>query len=228
MSYESAVLADSPSLLWPLNETSGTTAADASGNGNIGTYTGGYTLNQGPGPSMGGGAVLLNGSSGYIQSSYNPALAAVSAECWVNLNGLSQGANPGFISNNPYAGSYGLNLYSNGPGDVFVTSYANGTSANYTYAGATPASGWFYVATTWDGTTFRLYFNGSQIAAGALSGAFVPNTNFVAGTEAWMPSGSFMNGLIAWVAIYPTALSATQVAKHYDAASSGLLMASFP
>jgi hypothetical protein len=38
MTYESTVLADSPSFLWMLQETSGTTASDASPNGFAGTY----------------------------------------------------------------------------------------------------------------------------------------------------------------------------------------------
>ena len=50
MSYLATCLADSPSLLWLLNDTTGTTAADSSGNGHTGTYTvvgaGSYTLNE--------------------------------------------------------------------------------------------------------------------------------------------------------------------------------------
>jgi hypothetical protein len=48
--YRAAVMADTPSGYWRLDETSGTAAADASGNGNAGTYAGGVTLNE-PGPS---------------------------------------------------------------------------------------------------------------------------------------------------------------------------------
>src|SRR5438067_11967982 len=42
--YATAVLADSPTGFWRLAETSGTTAADATGHGNVLTYSGGYTL----------------------------------------------------------------------------------------------------------------------------------------------------------------------------------------
>jgi hypothetical protein len=40
ISYEATVLAESPTSLGMLNETSGTVANDATGNGNTGTYTG--------------------------------------------------------------------------------------------------------------------------------------------------------------------------------------------
>jgi hypothetical protein len=46
MSYSSVVLGDNPGGYWPLNETSGRTATDQSGNGNNGTYSGTYTLGQ--------------------------------------------------------------------------------------------------------------------------------------------------------------------------------------
>lgn len=50
MSYDTEVLADSPSLYWKLQDTSGTTATDSSGNARHGTYNGTvtthYALNQ--------------------------------------------------------------------------------------------------------------------------------------------------------------------------------------
>lgn len=44
ITYSSTLLALSPTMYWKLDETSGTAAADASGNGNTGTYNGTYTL----------------------------------------------------------------------------------------------------------------------------------------------------------------------------------------
>jgi hypothetical protein len=50
MSYDSEVAADSPQIYWKLQDTSGTSAADASGNSRPGTYNGtastNYALNQ--------------------------------------------------------------------------------------------------------------------------------------------------------------------------------------
>ena len=43
-SYDQAVLADSPAAYWRLGESSGSSAADSSGNGNGGTYQNGPTL----------------------------------------------------------------------------------------------------------------------------------------------------------------------------------------
>jgi hypothetical protein len=57
MSYQLKVIKDYPIGFWPLDESSGTTAADISGCGNNGTYTGG--LSTGLIPLVSGG---LNGS----------------------------------------------------------------------------------------------------------------------------------------------------------------------
>lgn len=73
-SRRTQVLADSPLLYWQVDDTSGTTAADDSGNGRTGTYTGGFTLSQASliptEPS--GKSVALNGTTGYITSGYAP------------------------------------------------------------------------------------------------------------------------------------------------------------
>ena len=67
VSYESVVLGDSPSLLWMMLETSGTTTADATGNGYAGTVTGDVTVGQ-PGPSgVGTYAYALGGTSSQVE-----------------------------------------------------------------------------------------------------------------------------------------------------------------
>src|SRR5437763_1786933 len=66
--YAAEVKADNPIGYWRLNETSGTTANDLSGNGNNGTYGPGVTLGQ-PGlpPGVPGDkAALFDGLNGRI------------------------------------------------------------------------------------------------------------------------------------------------------------------
>ena len=214
MSYESVVLADSPSFLWPLNETTGTTAADATGNSNTGTYTGGYTLDGGAGPVAGSGAVLLNGTSGYISSSVSPSVTAFSVEFWVNLNGETQGSFPRFISN--YTGTSGLEVLTES-GDLTLLFY---TSSQQGYGTSTvlAAAGWQYVVMTYDGSSLiSAYLNAASIGSNTQSGTYTPGSQgLLAGAN---PGGSgFVAGLMAWVAVYPTALTGTQVANHYNAA----------
>src|SRR5947209_543413 len=58
MSYLSTILADSPFVYWRLGEATGSTAADASGNGRDGSYTGSLTLAR-PGATADGDTAAL-------------------------------------------------------------------------------------------------------------------------------------------------------------------------
>jgi len=73
--YASAVMADSPYLYYRLGETTGTAAADASGNGRNGTYVNVPSANLGKAGSKASGdtAATFNGSNAYLAS---PAAAS--------------------------------------------------------------------------------------------------------------------------------------------------------
>src|SRR5690348_11198194 len=58
MTYASVILADNPTVYYPLNETSGTVAHDSSGNGYNGTLAGSITYNQ-AGPIVGDSTTAL-------------------------------------------------------------------------------------------------------------------------------------------------------------------------
>lgn len=65
--YDAGILASSPSCYWKLNETTGTTAADASGNGCTATYVGGVTLGVANGINGSADhAPVFDGSTGYV------------------------------------------------------------------------------------------------------------------------------------------------------------------
>lgn len=220
MSYLSVVLADSPSLLWPLNETSGTTAADASGNSQAGAYNGGYTLASAAAPgTIGGNAVLLNGSTGTVVSTYGPSLTSVSLECWFNLNSLTQNSNFTLIGNDhPDSSNKGIYLYSQGVGNVLLIVVGNGTTFDYSYGGATPATGWHHLVGTYNGSNFYLYLDTVQIAAGSIAGPLATGGYaFNAGNNPGY-AGENVHGLMSWTAIYPVALTSAQVLNHYNAA----------
>src|ERR1700677_1778737 len=92
MTYQSTVLADSPTFLWLLNETSGTTAADASGNGNAGAYTGGCTLGLSAPSGVTTRAGALARSTGHILNYFGSFQTNVSAEVWFNTTSANGGA----------------------------------------------------------------------------------------------------------------------------------------
>lgn len=210
--YSSAVLADNPISYWRLNDTSGTTAADQTGNDN-GTITGGVTLGQ-PGPVSGGGSMSFDGSTGYINLGTNANLQPQqwSIEVWFRST-----VGGGYIFRNR---SYGHAIYLGGNGVTASDYYAADQSYHQaispgatTYADGT----WHYSVMTHDAASYVLYVDGAAVTSGASpSGTYyLPSGTAIARDGSC--SCSYFNGSLAEVAVYPMALSASQIANHYQA-----------
>jgi hypothetical protein len=76
--------------------------------------------------------------------------------------------------------------------------------------GTLPADTWSHLAFTYDGTTERLYVNGTQVASMAVSGAINTSTGAlkIGGDAIW---GEWFSGLIDEVRVYNRALSAAEI-----------------
>jgi hypothetical protein len=224
VSYVATVLADSPVAFWELNELTGTTANDSSGNALSGTYTGGYTLGAVP-PVNAPGAVLLDGSSGYVNCGTPAALnltAAWTLEAWVYLTSTPSGS---ALIAEAYTGGANSVLYMLAfvtAGGSPASTLAGGYYASSTWhaiAGPTPSlNTWHHTAVTWDGTTLRLYLDGIQVATGVPSSPPVSSMDGVYLGQSWDIAGSpYLPGRMACAAIYGTALSAARILAHYNA-----------
>lgn len=220
--YAAEVLADSPVSYWKLDETSGTTAADATG-GNNGTYTGGYTLNQPGIPSAGRPAVLFNGSSGYISLGAPAALnitAAWTLEACVYLTSTPNGC--GVITESYTGGSnpilYALGFGLSAIGANLEGGFYTGSDWRTAIGGTLALNAWHHIACTWDGTTLRLYADNSQVGTSSpasgpvagINGLYIGRRHDVAGSP-------FFPGRIDEVAIYSAALAAGRITAHHSA-----------
>lgn len=214
--YNAAVLADTPVGFWPLNDPSGTVAADLSGNGHPGAYTGGFTLAQ-PGPcSDGQASVVLNGSTGYVAVPASAALrpALVTAECWVYVTTT---ANTGFICSNAFTSNIGYELGNDcsGAGGTQIARFAGGWAA-CSAGSALSLNAWHHVAGTYDGTNLNTYIDGVAVGSPVSSGALAYDVaEFRIGQRHDAFNG--LTGRIAKAAVYNTALSAGRIAAHYAA-----------
>ena len=86
---------------------------------------------------------------------------------------------------------------------------------------------WTHLASTYDGTTLRLFVNGTQVATKAATGA-MPNTANplrIGGNAVW---GEYFAGLIDEVRIYNRALSAVEIGGDMNAAVGGAPQDSTP
>jgi concanavalin A-like lectin/glucanase superfamily protein len=215
-SYANAVKADNPLVYWRLGESSGTNAADASGNGRNGTYVGSPTL--GAAGALSGDpntAVSLNGTSQYLSSSYSPFAggSARTFEGW---------AYTAASSNQVLFGGTGVH-----PNEPLMIVYSTGdvlwaaTGGNAPFAiwtGPWPGlSQWVHWAVTWDDATgvAELFINGQSKGTITIADAYSSPGNLELGTGRndqilkW-------NGRIDDFAVYPSALSASRIGYHYN------------
>jgi len=221
--YDPLITAQAPAAWWKLADASGSgTAADSSGNGHAGTATSVTFGNASEAVSGDTSAAFASGSTSHITTAYNPALSGgVTAECWVNLNSLSQSGNPALLANSNTASDhkgFALGLTGTTP----QVTFGNGTtSAAVTASAALPATGWTYLAGTWDGTTVTLYVNGVSQGTAALSGSMPAGSNNIGIGYNPTTSSGYLNGLLAEAAVYGTALTSQQIAGHYTAGPAG-------
>src|SRR5690348_3162252 len=99
--YATAVLADCPLAYFRLDETSGTSANDISGNARTGTINGTMGYNA-PGALKNDidSSMLFDGSSAYIALPSALTQGTVGSwECWFNLSNTTFATNPRPIAN---------------------------------------------------------------------------------------------------------------------------------
>lgn len=228
--YTDAVLNDSPLLYWHLDETSGTTATDASPNSRPGTYNASPTLGA-QGLVDDGGAVTLNGTSHYISRASESALnfagtAAMSLECWVKFSTIDAGFRRLFSRENTTADGYFIymNLTDGLRFERDVAAGGGNTIGNWH-----PNVGdWHHVVATYDGTNMRFYIDGVLNAGptGSAGSMLTFTQEFDVGRNS--KGGDFTVGTVDEVAVYNTALSAARVALHYSLAFQRTLNMAIP
>lgn len=208
-----------PSLaLWlKLNETSGGTASDSSGNGNDGILSGSGTWNPTGGPRA--GALELNGTNSFVNVPDAPNLDNTSAftlAYWFRAYSYTSGG-AGLVSkrntlsdNNAYTSFLQT--------DHLIYVDIDGSNNRFSSATAFSTNQWYHVAISFDGSQAtnqraRLYVNGILDKVAAENSAAVPNFNSslkVGLTHSNVTT--YLNGAMADVRFYRRALAESEVA----------------
>jgi RHS repeat-associated protein len=225
LSYAEAVIASGPSLYWRLDETSGTTAADLSGNGDDGTYSTGVSFGQ-PGALLTSAnmAVGFPGTGSVVnQEALNFSNTTVAA--WVKLAALPT-KGPQMIAGFAQAAQTQPSAPAINTSVLYVDISGNanwvvndGTTAYTVASGPLQVGKWYFLVGTADGTTSTLYVNGSLAAstsAGSSQVGFVVPNFLVNGNAGFY--GGVLNAVVDEVAAYDFALTAQQIAGLYSAA----------
>jgi fibronectin type 3 domain-containing protein len=188
-------------------ETSGTTARDASSSHNDGAVTAALRSTQG----RFGSALAFDGASDYVTVPDSNSLdlsTAMTLEAWVNPATLG-GWRTVLLKERTAALAYGL--YANGNPDRPSAHASVGNSEFDTRGTAQVAAAtWTHLATTWDGATLRLFVNGTQVSSRALSGTLDSSSLplRIGGNTVW---GEWFNGRIDEVRVYRRALTAAEI-----------------
>lgn len=201
---------------WKLNNTSGTSATDYSGNARHGTYNG-PTLNAttftngDPAPSFDGvnDAVAIQAA---ISGVFNGQEGSVLL--WVKVANWADGVERRPL-NLQVDGNNLLVFRKSTTSNSFDVIYVSGAVTRVITKSSYSPSGWFQVAATWSKTAnqFIAYFNGVQEGStqtvGTWAGALGTNTAIGSrsgtGTNPWY-------GNIAHVALWDTPLTSSQIA----------------
>ena len=156
------------------------------------------------------GSAEFNGTSDYVQlpdpfSHTNHTIAA-----WVYANDITP-ANQ--IFDNRDASNDGISL------SVYVDKLYYQLNASDLTPSITLENEWFFATATYDGTTQKLYINGSQVDSVATSQTISTTTDAIIGMASYVDSNYF-NGNLANVAIWNRALSSDEINsvmfKSYD------------
>ncbi len=225
MTYVSEVLADSPYLFWKLDDASGTTATDSSGNGQNGTYTGTFTLAAPPVVSELTRAVNLNPSTnnGYVGATLTSfAPTALTYEAWIT----AADTNFGLMS---YASSSSADEFLVFPTSASViTVYVRGTMRSFTLP-FSYQNRRAHIVATWRSSDGRVqvWINGF-LAGSATAGTGLTLTTggqFLVGQDqdtaggGGLAVGDAMTARVNCVAVYTSVLSDARIAAHYVAGS---------
>lgn len=217
MTYSSEVLADSPLAWWKLDEASGTSFADSSGNSRAAAITGAPTFGAAAlAPGLPGTATVFGGSdnASTANGSWMNSLAAYSVEWWFKTTTTSSMI-PLSRSNSGTVRQFQARFASGGNMEFDAwSSTAVLTSLISAFAYADGVAHHCFM--TLSATAQKIYIDGAQIATGA---GFTPQT----GTTEPVRLGNFTGGGFQYIgtmqspAIYGTELSAARILAHYNA-----------
>jgi hypothetical protein len=209
-----------PVAAYAFDEPSGSTVTDATGKGHTGSITGAARTTTG----KTGGALSFNGSSNSVSvpdANDLDLTTGMTLEAWVNPT-----SNTGWRTAvmKERSGDLSYALYSGGSTTPLATITNNGQTGYGeagNVAGSAPATNtWTHLAGTYDGTTLKLYKNGTLIASQVRAGSIAVGTGPVkiGGNAAW---GEWFAGQIDDVRIYNTALTAAQIATDMNTPVGG-------
>jgi PKD repeat protein len=159
------------------------------------------------------GGILFNGTNQYVSNADEAALDVgdtVTLQAWVKT---STSGTVQYLIDKGWATAYALAIWSDNK-ILF-----RGAATALAYSTVTVTDGvWHHVVATKSGATVKIYIDGID-RTGTVTNATLGNTTNTLHLGSTTSPAAYLNGSLDEVAIYPTALSATRVQAHYQAAT---------
>ncbi|MEU1471057.1 LamG-like jellyroll fold domain-containing protein [Streptomyces sp. NPDC005761] len=234
--YAERVLADGADLYWRYDEAGGAFASDASSADDGGVYMNAPSYRSTPSAVTGSTALALNGTDEYVYSDRLHRYTSptpYSIETWFRTNTTRGGRIVGYGSNIGTAQGHTsgisdkiLYLTDNGRLAFGVQVGSSSSRPTITSAASYNDNVWHHAVATQGPSGMRLYVDGTQVGTNATTGNRSYNGYWRVGGDAmataWpnRPTSTYFAGQVDETAVYPSALSAAQVATHHDLADT--------
>ncbi|MEE4495644.1 LamG-like jellyroll fold domain-containing protein [Streptomyces sp. BE230] len=234
--YAERVLADGADLYWRYDEAGGAFAADASDNADGGVYVNAPSYRSTPSAVTGSTALSLNGTDEYVYSDrlhHYTSPTPYSIETWFRTGTTRGGRIIGFGSNIGTAQGHTsgisdkiLYLTDNGRLAFGVQVGSSSSRPTITSAASFNDNVWHHAVATQGASGMRLYVDGVQAGTNATTGNRSYNGYWRVGGDAmstaWpnRPTSTYFAGQVDETAVYPSALTAAQVAAHHNLADT--------
>ncbi|WEK13379.1 MAG: DNRLRE domain-containing protein [Candidatus Microbacterium phytovorans] len=222
--YGAAVFGDNPTSYWRFDEASGSVAEDSSFLGARDGVIGSAVTRFTEGTKIPGGAITTPGTnsngSGIVRTGLVAAPSEYSLEFWVNTTTTSGGKIIGFENSPTDSGNnYDKQVYMLNDGRLRFGIY-NGAVQSVTTTSSLNNGQWHHVVATQGSAGMRIYVDGVQQGANAVTNAETGDGYWRVGggnLGGWPDSSSshYFSGKLDEVAIYPTALTGAAVTNHY-------------
>lgn len=187
-------------------ENTGTTVADASGNGNHGTIKEAVRITAG----RYGKALKFDGINDWVTVNDSASLdlsAGMTLEAWVYPQSLAGWDN---VVLKEISGGLSYGLYANSDANGASTYINNGSDRGVAEPAQLALNQWTHLVGTYDGQAQRLYINGVKVAESVQNGLIQQSSGVlrIGGNSVW---GEYFQGYIDEVRIYNRALTATEI-----------------
>lgn len=194
---------------WKFNETSGTTAADSSGNGNTGTVSGATwttgKVNNG---------LQFNGTSATVRANHSSSIGLtgnMTLSTWIKRSALS--GTQILITKGDCVNNWLYQLFLNDANRLQFYTDGGGNSIS---SGSVTDTAWHHVAATKNGTAINFYIDGASAGSATHGASAVISNGDILSFGSCGGIAEYFSGALDEVRIYNRALSSSEISDIFN------------